>query len=519
MKQKKLLSLLLAAVLLLVSCGGGGQESAPVEEAEEKEIVLGEFGEWWGLDTSQLDGSSSTQRLVADPIVLIDDDGTLIPNMASEVEMSEDGKTIRLHFPEGMKYADGRDLTPEDVVASLERGKTSGPFGTDLQPIVKMEVKDRDVFLYLEEYTCNIANTLTSSFVTVMHKDDTLKTNDELLWDCMPYGMYSLDEYVEGSHVVLKRNPHYITHNPRAENKGPGAFEKITVRFFKEEFSLINAFNVGDIQYASGLSIDSSAQATGDFILENSVMVPNIHYIELNQSDPILSDINIRKAIGLIIDRADVVDANKDAVIEAYSVVTENVLNYSENFDNYYRETYANDVEQAKQLLADAGWVDTDNDGFLDKDGQKLTLQFLGAAQPTDERTAQALQLQFKEVGIDLTLELIDPNYRYEKIERGEYQIGMEQFGTEDPVLLLSWLFTNPNNLKAQDAYFDAVYSTSHVLDYDKRTEGFEVAQRMLVDECVIIPMYTVKAIVAWKGDLNVPARLKSGILIWNDLR
>ena len=516
MKGKQLLSLIVVMMLLVVSCSNANDAPAAPERTE---LVLGELGEWWGLDTTQLDGSSFTQRLVADPIVLLDDSGSLIPCMASEVEMSEDGKTIRLRFPEGMKYADGRDLTPEDVVASLERGKTAGPFGTDLQPIVKMEVKDRDVFLYLEEYSANIANTLSSSFVTVMHKDDTLKPNDELLWNCMPYGMYSLDEYVEGSHVVLKRNPHFISHNPLAENKGPAAFEKITVRFFKEEFSLINAFNVDDVQFASGLSIDGSAQATGEFTLENTVMIPNIHYIELNQSDPILSDINVRKAIGLIINRQDVVEANKEAVIEAYSIVTENALNYSEEFNTYYKDTYANDIDQALKLLEEAGWKDTDNDGFLDKDGQKLTLQFLGAAQPTDERTAQALQLQFKEVGIDLTLELIDPNYRYEKIERGEFQIGMEQFGTEDPVLLLSLLFTNPDNRKAKDAYFDTVYASSLIPDYDERTKGFETAQRMLVDECVIIPMYTIKGITVWKGDLNKPLRLKGGDIIWNDLR
>ena len=74
-------------------------------------------------------------------------------------------------------------------------------------------------------------------------------------------------------------------------------------------------------------------------------MVPNIHYTELNQSDPILSDINIRKAIGLIIDRADVVDANKDAVIEAQCGHGK-CAELLRKLDNYYRETYAM-IEQA----------------------------------------------------------------------------------------------------------------------------------------------------------------------------
>lgn len=516
-KERKWMWLVIIAILLTVGCGNSGEVSG----GERTQLVIAESDEWWGLDTSQLDGSFATNGLVADPVVLMDEKGNLVPCIASEVKLSEDGKTIRLTIPEGMKFANGDPLNPEDVVASLTRAKTAGPFGTDLEPITSMDIEERDVILRLEEYTCNIANTLSGSFVTILSKKEIeSKTNDELLWDCHPYGMYTMKEYVAGSHVILERNPNYITHNPYTENKGVAAYETIKVRFMKEEFSRVNAFNIDDIQAAFDLSIDGLNQLTTDKKkVEDAIAVPNVHYLEVNQNSEFLKDINIRQAIGYAINREDIVEANKGAVVLAQSVITSKVLNYSDEYAQKYAQHHMNNVEKARELLAASGWKDSDNDGFVDKNGQKLKLLLVGCSQATDERSSQALQIQLKEIGIDLELELLESNYRYEKIEKGDFDLGFEQFGTADPILLMNWIFTNTDNLIKKDQYYELISKAQHTPDSEKRTGLLVEAQQILTDEAVIIPLYTVKSPTVWASDLGVPKILNYGHYVWNDLK
>ena len=295
--MKKYLAIFVAAIMLaclFAGCMGGGNGASAGRET----LVIGEANQWWGLDTTLLDGSNFTQGLVADPLVVLDENGNMQPCIASAVQTSEDGKTITLTIPKGMKYASGEEVLPEDVVASLSRFKKVSPFTTNLDPLESMDIDGDNVILHLSEYTSDIAVTLAGSFVTVQDKDvlDS-STDDELLWGAQPYGMYYLTDYVDGSHVELTRNPGYITHNPNVENKGPAHVEKVTVRFISEEFSMANAFNVNDIQAIFDISADGLTQITRDDInVVRKSSIPAVDYLEYNISSPMLTDPKVREA-------------------------------------------------------------------------------------------------------------------------------------------------------------------------------------------------------------------------------
>ena len=68
------------------------------------------------------------------------------------------------------------------------------------------------------------------------------------------------------------------------------------------------------------------------------------------------------------------------------------------------------DPEKAKSLLAEAGWKDSDGDGFLDKDGAKLTVKFLGTKgrYPQDAEICEAVQAMWQEIGVNCTLEFFE---------------------------------------------------------------------------------------------------------------
>ena len=103
--MKRYLAILIAALLAMALLAACGEEKPEVEAAARETLVLAESSEWWGLDTTLLDGSSFTQGLVADPLVVLDENGNMEPCLASAVEVSEDGLTITLTIPKGMYYA------------------------------------------------------------------------------------------------------------------------------------------------------------------------------------------------------------------------------------------------------------------------------------------------------------------------------------------------------------------------------------------------------------------------------
>lgn len=523
--MKKIIALLLAVTMLLATltaCSGSGKTDA-VEAAARDSVTIAEGNEWWGNDVTLLDGSNFTQSLVADPLVTIDENGAMQPCIASAVTVSEDGKTITLTIPEGLKFASGEELLPEDVVASLTRFKEVSPFSTNLDPLVDMAIDGQNVILTLSEFTSDIAVTLSGSFVTVQDKDVLdVSTDDDLLWGAQPYGLYYLSDYVSGSHVVLTRNPGYSTCNPYVENKGPANIETVTVRFITEEFSMANALNVDDIQAIFDISADGYSQITREDIETiNTVSIPNIDYLEFNISSDKLTDPLVREALAIAVDRDILVTDNSGLVIPAWSIVTDKVTNHNADFAAYYEETYATDVEHAKELLKEAGWTDTDGDGYVDKDGEKLSLLIVGNDAATENNTVQSLQIQYKEIGVELRIEMYSNYYHYDVIYEGNYDIGLEHFGWSEPILLLNMLMSDPANLVACDqesAYYDAIAAASHTVDSDERTAMIYDIEKILSDNMITVPLYTGVSTFVFAGVSGIDI-VGNGSIYFNDMQ
>lgn len=515
--MKKAVSIVLIVVMMLslISCGGSGASGGGLER-----MTVALASEWWAGDATQIDGTSYGHSLIADPLVLMDKNGNLVPCIASEVQMSDDGKTIRLTIPEDLKFTNGADLTPEDVVASLERIQEVSPFGAELSVVEKMTVEGNDVILSLSSFSSSIKSTLSGGFVTVMDSDDIKnKSNEELLWGCMPYGQFSIREYVQGSHVVLERNDNYKTSNPFVENKGKHAMEEMTFRFMPDDFARVTAFNVGDVHTAFSMSMDAMKQINREDYSKLTSGIANIAYLEFNQDDPILSDQNVREAIGFVIDRQGLCDINENVNVPEYSICGVRTFNHPAKFAEYYKENYCNDIDKAKELLKASGWEDTDGNGYLDKNGEELSLTLLSGDGTVESRTCQAIQLQLKEVGIKIDLELVESGYRYDRIGEGDFQFAIEYFGASDPVRLLTWLLIVPENIRAHENFFAILDEAAQTMDSDARTNLIYDAEKVLSDEAVTVPLYSILNYYVTSNDVEGFVLNGEGNVLWNDVR
>ena len=230
--MKKKLAVLVLALAMILSMAACGNSTSAEKDNTQLNII---DSEWRGLDTYQLDETAGAQGLSSSALFQWDPEtNSMVDNVCTDWQVSEDGKTATFTVPEGMYYSTGEQVEPEDVVASIQHGLDVSPYSDGYSNIESMDVDGRQVTLHLSEFRSDMQYYFCAGFVTVIDKDelDTM-TNEELMWGCHPYGMYALaeDGYVSGSEVKLVKNEGFSCSNPLVENQGAGHFENVSVRF------------------------------------------------------------------------------------------------------------------------------------------------------------------------------------------------------------------------------------------------------------------------------------------------
>lgn len=516
--MKKKLAVLVLALAMILSMAACGNSTSAEKDNTQLNII---DSEWRGLDTYQLDETAGAQGLSSSALFQWDPEtNSMVDNVCTDWQVSEDGKTATFTVPEGMYYSTGEQVEPEDVVASIQHGLDVSPYSDGYSNIESMDVDGRQVTLHLSEFRSDMQYYFCAGFVTVIDKDelDTM-TNEELMWGCHPYGMYALaeDGYVSGSEVKLVKNEGFSCSNPLVENQGAGHFENVSVRFNVEEFTQTEDLKAGNVDLIMSISEAQKIDLEGDdTIVLADTTYPNIDYFEMNTDSPIFSDINVRTALALSIDREALVDVVDGMIAPAYSMITESMQNYNADTAEWFKANLANDKERAMELLEESGWVDSDGDGIREKDGETLTFTWYAWTDSTTIPEAMAEQL--REVGFDMQIETLDWNYVYESINADDYDAGIEWLSWAEPMLIFNACYYDLNAPGNTDQYYADVEAAATTIDTDARTELVGDLQIHLFENVNMIPMYSELSFTAMNADLQGFNVLADGTAPLNDL-
>lgn len=516
--MKKKLAVLVLALAMVLSMAACGNNTSAEKDNTQLNII---DSEWRGLDTYQLDETAGAQGLSSSALFQWDPEtNTMVDNVCTDWQVSEDGKTATFNVPEGMKYSTGEQVEPEDVVASLQHGLDVSPYSDGYSNIESMEVDGRQVTLHLSEFRSDMQYYFCAGFVTVIDKDelDTM-TNEELMWGCHPYGMYALADggYISGSEVKLVKNADFVCANPLVENQGAGHFENVSVRFNVEEFTQTEDLKAGNVDLIMSISEAQKVDLEGDDTIKMAdTTYPNITYFEMNTDSPVFSDINVRTALALSIDREALVDVVDGMIAPAYSMITESMQNYNADAATWFKDNLANDKDRAIELLEESGWVDSNGDGIREKDGQTLTFTWYAWTDSTTIPEAMAQQL--KEVGFDMQIETLDWNYVYESINSDDYDAGIEYLSWAEPMLIFNGCYYDLNAPGNTDQYYADVEKAATTIDTDARTELVGELQMHLFENVNMIPMYSELSFTAMNANLQGFNVLIDGTTPLNDL-
>lgn len=316
-----------------------------------------------------------------------EDESDLVADLATSWEISEDGLTYTFKIRQGVKFHNGRDMTVEDVKFSLDRLRDPeiSAFAANYSAVESVDViDDETVQISLSSPVATMMLFLTDRYSIIPSEAaDTLETQP------VGTGPFMLEEYVLDQYVRLVKNPDYY-------EEGLPYLDAVEFKILGDEASKEAAIRSQSVDMAWFRDPRQAEAIAAD--LPNLVSAPGIPsrhiYIRLNLCEEPFNDLNVRRAFSVAMDRQALVNT---VIPPQYGGSISGIVEPTSPFvwTGDEHPYYTHDVEEAKALLAEAGYPD----------GVSIDAYKVVAANQLDVDAAQVLEQQWAEAGIDVTIQ------------------------------------------------------------------------------------------------------------------
>ncbi|MGN1370179.1 MAG: peptide ABC transporter substrate-binding protein [Aristaeellaceae bacterium] len=510
---RKILPLLLA-LLLIVSV-------LPCAAAEEEKVLnLATTSGAGDLDPAGIAIDMWTEycKLCVDPLIRFDSDGNVVYEAAESYEVSDDQLVWTFYLRKDAKWSDGSPVVAADFINTIHRALNPengmSIYASVLYSIVgAQEARSGEgsledvAVVALDDYTLQMTLKAPCTYFTSLltvgpfypSKTGMATLEDPSWWKnpetSLGNGAFYLTEYVDSDHYQVKKNPYYW-------NADAVSIDTINVRMVYDLQAMLAAYQTGEVDVAIGLPDYIALQYADSeelFIwnmLTSKFILPNLN-VEA------LQDVRVREAIAIGINRAEICAVIGSDYIPTTSYVAEFMMSNSssEYFSKEREPLLVEDVEKAKQLLADAGYPN--GEGFP-------TLTYTYPNSDKEALLAQAIQAQLKQnLGITIELNGVEDQVYSSTRAEGKYELIRHSWTADfnDPINYLD-LYTsysggnyNGVNSPEYDALIEASNQTS---DQVERNELLHQAERLLVGEnYYVIPVTTQVYICLWNPRLS----------------
>lgn len=430
---------------------------------------------------------------VYDPLIHLDQNLMPRPALAVSWEYIDDTTWI-FHLRHGVMFQDGNEVFPEgqgrevvadDVVYSIYRAKELAT-DLDLRAIVSARA--------IDPYTVEIKTAYPDAFLLDIHhigrlmivpREAVEKLGDQFSVRPVGSGPFEIVEFVPGQRAVLQRNEDYWL---------PVNLDGVEFIVIPDPQTSRMALEAGEIDIDWFIDVTTAvALAQEGFVIQRRGY--SYRGIGFNVTKPPFDDWRVRMALSMMLDIDTAIRAvlPPDFVERAYGQCPPTVAH---GYDpEGLKPLHEYNPQEGLKLLEQAGWRDTDGDGFLDKDGQRLVLNMEILPEAIGVRVFTILATQLRELGIDAKVWQVDTSIWTDDLLTGKGSGMFFDFSYAGPTGLYS-LF-HSSTIKASNTHFYSNPAVDYFLDRAMRTLDFEQrsflwkrAQRIVVEDRVIIPLY-----------------------------
>jgi peptide/nickel transport system substrate-binding protein len=329
-------------------------------------------------------------------------------------------------------------------------------------------------------------------------------------------GPFVLESYIRDQGARFTRRDDYRWSPPIVRHEGAAYLERIELDFVPE--TIVRYSTLGSRQY--DLTFDAPPQHAADIRKDDQLEIHSrirkgnpMSVLTFNTERFPFDDVRVRKAIASAVDREGLAWITG---FGEYLPKTDYLAANSRFYDPAYRKALAYNVETANRLLDDAGWLERDEAGFRVRNGQRLGAVLAANEATFSTRTAIALQTNLKDIGFELTIQILTTPQLTEKRYAGDYQAfsgGYWHTNTPDALYIYyhSNAITTPklighNSARLRDAQLDEWLITARrSTDPEVLKDLYSKVQERLVELVPNIPAYESQQIVSFHKTVHVP--------------
>lgn len=498
MNAKKLISGLLSAALCV-------SLALPVCAAEDGGNVLNVAcaTELADLSVSMDPYVSCVYKLVYETLVLYDD-GEIKPCLAESWEWNDDNTELTFHLRQGVTFHDGEPFNAETAKAALEYNSKNpnNSFLKGMSGITQIDVVDEYTMkvYYDTPYFAALYDMSFADAAVILSPNCYEEGNYANLKSFIGTGPYKYGEFVKGEYTTFERNEDYWGEKP--------VWDTIVAKYVPDSASRLKALQTGEIDLIYG----SSMLTYDDY--EQAITIPGItgqvaeqnertRNIVVNASGELCSDVNVRRAIAMSIDK----QAIADGLTYGYEEVADRLFpEGTPHTDFELNNHWDYDPEEAGKLLDEAGWTLNESTGIREKDGTPLSLVFTYQSDVAiNESIATAIKSQLAQVGIEAKLSGMEQMLWWQADMSGQFDLTIWNTNPAASVpqaYFSPWLdsaagYAATSGLPEKEEIDEAINSYRVTADEEEVDEIFQYLINFSNDQVIDIPItYTKETIV-----------------------
>ncbi|MBC2902739.1 ABC transporter substrate-binding protein [Streptomyces cupreus] len=424
------------------------------------------------------------------------------PDAAEKCEFTDNTNTAyRCELREGLKFSDGSALDAQAVKYSIDRIRdinvNGGPAGL-LGSLDRVQaLNDREIVFHLNKPDATFPFVLATPAMSIVDPDsypaDKVRDDGQVVGS----GPYTLQAYEDGQEAELVRNDSYEGY---AERKN-GA---VTIRYFQDSGEMIGALRQHELDVAfRGIAADDilalqTRESQKNFQVVESAST-QISYLVFNPKDPWAAKPAVRKALAQVVDRPAIAHkVYQDTVEPLYSMVPKGLTGHSTGFFDDYGQP---STSKAREILSEAGitepvplqlWYTTD------RYGSETKAEF------------EEIKRQLEASGLfEITLKSRPWKTYVTGYQKGEYPVFGRGWSPDFPDAdnFIAPFVGDQNALgtpyPAPEITGDLLPRSRQESDRANVEKEFEEAQKILVEDARLIPLWQGRQYVAANNDIS----------------
>ena len=414
----------------------------------------------------------------------------LEPWLAESYE-NVDELTWKINLKDGITFTSGRKLDGEAVKECIEHLVAVHKRAAGDLNIERVEAEADTVIITTARPVPALINYISDPYGCIIDMQSGITDEGNV----SATGPYIAEEIVTDSGLTLVKNQNYWNGEPR--------LDKIIVKTISDGDTLTMALQSGELNAAYGLPYSSLSLFNNSNYTISSSETSRSFFAQMNYVNVNLQDSNVRAAIAMAINKKDFTNV----LLKGNGTLAEGPFPKDYTFGDSYVKAAEYNIDNARHLLAQSGWKDTDGDGYVEKNGEKLTLRWL--TYPSRQELpllAENVQASLKQIGIDVKINCTANHLDY--VKKGEWDIYASAFvcaPTGDP----EYFFTThclKNSSKNRGGYYNEQLEQleeqlSTTFDTEGREQlGIKMTQTILDDNAFIFASHLKMSIVSGKG-------------------